>query len=264
MKASTVAEAGIAAAVVALTRAYTGYFVPIQFSEDAFARYIAANDIDTAASPLWFHDGEPAAIGIAGIRADRGWIGAFGLATAFRGKGLAQAMFGDVLRQIKRRGVGRIALEVLDRNAPAIAVYERAGFRKSRKLFSLQSPPIESDPAAAETIDPAEAIHLADNNGVEPCWQREDRSLELRLGSLQAVRCGSSFAVFRADNGAVSIVKAALRPAGADAVLAAVAARSADGTVGIVNEPAGSPLPALLSASNWSTVHVQYEMRRET
>lgn len=260
MKKSTVAEAGIGAAVAALTQAYSGYFVPIHFSEAAFARYLRANDIDAAASPLWFHGSEPAAVGIAGIRANRGWVGAFGLSPAFRGKGLAQAMFGELLRLIKRRGVASIALEVLDRNLPAIAVYERAGFRRSRTLLTLQSPTLAADPSGAETIDAAVAIRLADGAPVEPCWQREERSLELRLPVLRALRCGDSFAVFRAEHGDASIVRARVEPADADELLNAVAAHSADGAVVAVNEPAGSPLAVLLSARGWDTVHVQYEM----
>ena len=262
VKKSTIAEAGIAAAVVALTRAYAGYFVPLHFSEETFARYIRANDIDPAASPVWFHDGEPVAIGVAGIRANRGWVGAFGLSPAFRGKGLAQAMFAGVLRHIKGRGVLNITLEVLDRNLPAIAVYERAGFRTVRKLFTLHSPEMKADPAGAQTVDPAVAIRLADGTGLEPCWQREDRSLELRLAALRALRCGSSFALFRAQSGDVSVLKAHLDIGDTDALMAAVAAHSADGTIAIVNEPAGSPLPALLTTRGWNTVHVQHEMHR--
>ena len=262
MERTTVAQAGIAVAVEALRRAYAGYFVPLHFSEGAFARYLRANDIDAAASPLWLHEGEPAAIGVAGIRAERGWVGAFGLAPGFRGKGLAHAMFGDLLRHIKRQSVRSISLEVLDRNVPAIAVYERAGFQNARKLFTLQSPKLVADSAGAETIDPAAAIGLDDGAGAAPCWQRENRSLELRLAALHAVRSGNSFAVFRAESGEVSLLKARVEPDDADALLGAVAAHSADGTVAVVNEPEGSALLPLLRARDWSVVHVQNEMRR--
>lgn len=262
MERTTLAAAGISTAVKALTRAYTGYFVPIQFTEAAFARYVAANDIVLDASPVWLQEGVPAAVGVTGIRGRRGWVGAFGVAPEFRGKGLAQAMFGELVRHIKRCGVDSIQLEVLDQNERAIRIYQRAGFAVTRTLFTLESPQIDAAAGAAGEADPGEVIDLPDETPATHCWQRERRSLELRLPNLRAVRRGSSYALFRADGGDVSILKAAVADADATALFAALAAHSDDGQLAILNEPEGSPLLALLTSRAWTPLHRQYEMQK--
>lgn len=260
MERTTLAAAGIPRTVQALTRAYTDYFVPIHFTQDAFARYILANDIDPDASPLWIQDDVPAAVALAGIRNGRGWVGAFGIAPEFRGQGLAQAMFAEVLRHIKRRGVTDIQLEVLDQNERAIRIYRRAGFTVTRKLFTLESPAIEPDSRAAEAVEPREALEWTDGTHLPQCWQRERRSLELRLPKLHALRRGSSYALFRADGAEVSLLKADIADEDAGALFAALAARSDDGKVAVLNEPEGSPLLALLTSRGWTPLHLQYEM----
>lgn len=261
MQRTTLAAAGIATAVEALRLAYTGYFVPLHFTEPAFARYIIANDIDLDASPVWLQDGEPAAVGVAGLRDSRGWVGAFGVAPHFRGRGLAQAMFGELLRHIKRRRVTAIQLEVLDRNQRAIQIYERAGFKTVRRLHTFQGPPVRGDATAARSTDPVQALEWRDGVESAPCWQRERRSLQLRLAQLRAVQCGESFSVFRADGGTVSLLKQRIAGADADALLAALAGHSEDGTMTVVNEPEDSPLLPLLAARSWTAAQVQYEMR---
>jgi hypothetical protein len=172
-------------------------------------------------------------------------------------------MFAEVLRHIKRRGVATIQLEVLDQNERAIQIYRRAGFTVARKLFTLQSPTIEPDARAAETeeAEPREALAWTDGTQLPQCWQRERRSLELRLPSLHALRRGSSYALFRADGADVSLLKAEIADEDAGALFAALAARSDDGKIAILNEPEGSPLLALLTSRGWTPLHLQYEMR---
>src|SRR3990172_13032548 len=61
-----------------LTRAYTGYAVPIDVDAIGLEAMIAAYDIDLAGSRVGVRGGEPVAIALLGVRERRGWIGGGG------------------------------------------------------------------------------------------------------------------------------------------------------------------------------------------
>jgi ribosomal protein S18 acetylase RimI-like enzyme len=72
---------------------------------------------------------EPVAIGGSAIEGD--WAGVFGMRTlaAFRRQGLAQDIVAALLAGAREAGASRAYLQVEAPNAPAIALYERYGFR---------------------------------------------------------------------------------------------------------------------------------------
>ena len=249
-----------AAITEALRAAYTGYFIPLAFTEAATENYLRVHDIALDASPVWRKDGRPVAIALLGVREDRAWVGAFGIAPEFRGKGLAQAMFGEVVRRAKRKKVHSMTLEVLEENARARAIYERAGFFYDRKLFSLQSAVISSNEAQAQPLEIRAAIAKEDSGAPPPCWQRAARTLELRARQLAALQSDRSVAVYRYDGAEASLWKATLDEGG-DAVLAGIARSTGARKLTISNEPEGSPLLSELYGRAWSPTAVQYEMR---
>jgi len=52
----------------------------------------------------------------------------------FRGKGIGKALLMECLEALRRENVSACVLEVDDENKPAIALYEKAGFKKVRLL----------------------------------------------------------------------------------------------------------------------------------
>ncbi|MFN2527139.1 MAG: GNAT family N-acetyltransferase [Candidatus Baltobacteraceae bacterium] len=259
MQTRTLKDVDLATITAALTAAYTGYFVPLTFSEAATATYLRVNDIVPEASPIWLDDGQPVAIGAVGVRGNRGWVGAFGIAPEYRGKGLAQAMFGELVRLAKSQGVAAVTLEVLKENIRARAIYQRAGFKVTRKLFWLERESIPGSDEDAQVAPVAEFVETEIEGAPAPCWQRESRSIQLRSPQLAAVQSGESFAVYRADGDDASIWKTSLG-GGGDAVLAAIARIAGARTVSVTNEPEGSPLLLQLYDRAWSPTAVQYEM----
>lgn len=260
LKQTTLKDVGIETITAAFTAAYTGYFVPLSFNDEQSAGYLRVHDIVLNASPIWFEQDKPIAIGALGVRGERGWIGAFGIAPEYRGKGLAQAMFGELVRFAKRQGVREIILEVLEENLRARAIYERAGFKNVRKLFSLECETVSLSAQGAEAAEVAPYLGLELEGEPAPCWQRERRSLEARAATLRAVRAGKSFAVYRADGDGASIWKTSLN-GGGDAVLAGIARDCGAQTLSVTNEPEGSALLVQLYDRRWSPTAVQYEMR---
>jgi ribosomal protein S18 acetylase RimI-like enzyme len=81
-----------------------------------------------------------------------------GIVPAFRGQGLASRMFDQALPALRRRGVERFVLEVLQTNEPAIRAYKKAGFEASRELRSFAAevariPSVTASPWDVRPID---------------------------------------------------------------------------------------------------------------
>lgn len=74
-------------------------------------------------------DGDPAAIGASAVEGE--WAGVFGMRTApgHRRKGLARRVLRALLAETSALGASRAYLQVEAGNAPAIALYEREGFK---------------------------------------------------------------------------------------------------------------------------------------
>lgn len=72
--------------------------------------------------------GQVVAVGTAGL--SHGWCGIHGMRTTaeHRGQGLARAILSALAAEALRRGIGRVFLQVEEKNAAARSLYRRAGF----------------------------------------------------------------------------------------------------------------------------------------
>ncbi|KPV47876.1 hypothetical protein SE17_41095, partial [Kouleothrix aurantiaca] len=119
------------------TRSFEGYFYPATVSAEALAQRVRGEQIDLARSVLLQVDGAPAGLAIVALRGGHAWCGGFGIVSAQRGRGLALPLAEAMLASARTAGARRLSLEVLTRNAPAIATYRRAGLEHVRDLQIL-------------------------------------------------------------------------------------------------------------------------------
>lgn len=132
------------------------------------------NGVDLSLSPGVFVDGQLVGLTLVGTGPWQGGLGAFdagtGLVKAWRGQGLASAMFDFALPALRARGIDTFVLEVLQENAPAIRAYEKAGFAITRELDCLERAPAEG---LVPTALPA-GFHMARAEaGVLEVFERE-------------------------------------------------------------------------------------------
>ncbi len=73
---------------------------------------------------------QPSGFILSRIAADEAEILTIAVDPDCRGRGLARLLLGHHAPELARRGVGRLFLEVEEDNAPALALYRRAGFRQ--------------------------------------------------------------------------------------------------------------------------------------
>lgn len=261
MQRSSFAQAAIGDGAAALNRVFNRYLVPITFSSEQLHLHMSYNDVDAAASPIWYDDsGKVLAAALLAIRGRRGWIGGFGVAPEHRGRGYASSLLDTLKETARERGLQSLTLEVLVDNIPAFGAYERAGFAITRKLYSFELLTEDSPmPLGFSSAVPADLIGEPD--AVRPCWQRERGTLRNGAVSAGVADNRGNYALFRFNAQLTQVLKLS---AGSSADLTllghAVAGGRPFASVMILNEPEESPITQYAREAGWEEPFTQYEM----
>jgi ribosomal protein S18 acetylase RimI-like enzyme len=236
--------------------------------EPGLTDHIANNDIDLDCSRVAV-DVEPVGFALVARRGTEAWIGGMGTSPAYRRIGLGARTLTAAIEAAGAVGVEAVWLEVLDDNAPAIALYERLGFERVRHLevWSLApNPRREPVERRGLDVDAAHAWIAGHRAGREP-WQRADASI-VRMRERGAPLTG--VAVRRSDGiaGAAicmtdDVTVRVLQIAAVDRAAARdlVAAAAGDLTLRLANVPDDDVFAGVLRQSGAGLTVAQHEMR---
>ena len=237
-----------AARLAALFEAgYAGYFVPIHVDEAALSFMVDAWDIDLGRSRVAVaEDDTPIGIALLGVRGDEGWIGGLGVVPEHRRGGVGRALMDVVLANAPPS----VSLEVIERNEPAIRLYESLGFERTRilEVWSLEQ---DVRPATARTVAPR-PLGQSDLP-----WQRADRSLPAEY---ERIEVDGGAALIRGAQKVSVLQLEAADQTGAEELLAA--ARGRGDSLHYVNVPVGDPASAALNALGGRLDLRQLELRK--
>lgn len=109
--------------------------------------------------------------------------GGTGVIKAYQRKGIGEMMLKELLQFLKEKQVGRFVLEVLENNTPAINLYEKYGFAKTRKLncFEIKKQnlrPIPDRGFGVSVVNPATIFENDEKYRLfPPTWQNENQSV---------------------------------------------------------------------------------------
>jgi len=161
-----VAECTAAEVAEAFTRSFEGYVVPLRFTPQAYERRFRGEDLDPYASRVYEKDGAPAGVMLI---ARRGWtcrVAGMGIVPELRGGGVGRRVLAAAIAEARARGERTLLLEVIEGNAPAVALYTKLGFRSRRRLvgFRWEPPPLEV-PETLKEIDPLDFARLVAREG---------------------------------------------------------------------------------------------------
>lgn len=134
---SSLAEFGLERAADVLARGFADYFVRIPFSAAGLLQLARTDSVDPAESRVMLRDG--CAVGVALI-ARRGWtsrLAGMSLVPEARRQGVGRATVTHLLAEAKARGERAMVLEVIEQNAPAVALYQTCGFKTVRRLVGF-------------------------------------------------------------------------------------------------------------------------------
>ena len=193
--ARPVAECTAAEVVAALTRGFEGYLVPLRFTPEAYERRFRAEHLDPYASRVYSSQG--ADVGVVLI-ARRGWtrrVAAMGFAPEVRGQGLGRRSLEEAIGEARDQGDRAMLLEVIETNAPALALYTRLGFGVRRRLVGWRREPGEIQALRTRDrlveIDPLEFARAAAREGdLDLPWMLSPETLSAALAPARAYRLG--------------------------------------------------------------------------
>ena len=242
------------------TASYEGYFVPFAIDDTSFAFMVDAFDLDVHKSLVAVDAGMPIGLANLGRRRGRTWLGGVGVLPPNRRAGVGEQLTRALLDRSRAAGAREMVLEVIVENTPAISLYEKLGFVRTRELEVLSLAAAENGAEAREIgVDEALAIIAASRETPEP-WQRDDdtiANLARRLPLPQGLAAGAAAAVFRVEAGRVGLLQAAGDPEGLRLLVGALRTR---GTVVALNYPAGGPVAEVLRQAGAEVTARQYEM----
>lgn len=261
MRRATFADAVGGQGAAALNRVFQNYLVPMNFSAEQLELHMTYNDVVADASPLWFDDeGNVLAAALLAIRGKRGWIGGFGIAPEYREQGFAKQLLAHMISTARERDLESVALEVLQDNAPAIALYRAGGFETVRELHSFEA--VLQDAAMPDGYAwtaPESVIEKPDS--VRQCWQREPASLRNGAVSTAVSNEAGSYAAYRFNAHVAQVLKVHTgAPDDLTALSRAVAASLPFQRVLILNEPSDSATARHATSAGWRRPFKQYEM----
>ena len=266
MKVVWAAELGTARLLELFNAGFSDYLVPLKLDEAALRTHLRENDIALDRSPVALTHA-PVAFALLGVRGGDGWIGGMATVPAQRRNGLARQMLDAAIESAAEAGCTTVWLEVVDRNAAAVALYRGRGFAQVRDLVVWSLPAVAAGDDGAREVGEREAHTwiAAHRDGREP-WQRADGTLErLReagaaLRGLVVERSGGVVgAVVYRDATTVSVLQLAAADDEAAAALLSVAANGRD--LHVTNAPADGRVSRVLAERGASAIAGQHEMR---
>jgi ribosomal protein S18 acetylase RimI-like enzyme len=180
-----------------INKGFTDYFVKIELDAAALTHMAAQEGIQLSDSRVVLRGEEMVA---AGLIARRGWssrLAGMAVVPGARGLGVGKFLTTRLIAESVERGERRMELEVIQANEPAVALYEKTGFRTMRQLLSYSLPgPREGQKADLTEIDVREAAGLVTKHGLPDLpWQISGESLAHMGPPNKAFKLGAAFAV---------------------------------------------------------------------
>lgn len=171
----------------AFVDAFSAYEVKLDMPLEKLIEMMKTRDLNPAFSVGCFEGEILLGFILTGYREINGqkvcYDGGTGVIKAYQRKGIGELMLKELLLILREKQVNCFVLEVLENNAPAIKLYEKHGFAKTRKLecFEInkqQLKPVPDRGFGITVINPATLIQNEELYRLyPPTWQNEIQSV---------------------------------------------------------------------------------------
>jgi len=171
----------------AFVDAFSDYEVPLTMPFEKFVEMIKVRDLNLKYSLGCFVNERLVGFIISGFRKTAGknicYNGGTGVVKEFRRQGIGEQLLEKLIVMLKEMQINQFVLEVLENNQPAINLYEKYGFKKTRRLecFEIEKQMLKPVPDRGFGITVANPVTPV-NNGAKyqlylPTWQNEMKSV---------------------------------------------------------------------------------------
>ncbi|MEO7767168.1 MAG: GNAT family N-acetyltransferase [Ferruginibacter sp.] len=157
--------------------AFKNYYKPILLSREEFSEKLITEAIDLKLSFGIFAQDELVGFILNGVDISGhqkvAYNTASGILPEYRGYKLSYLLYEQSISELKKAGVNKIILEVIEQNVAAKKVYEHFGFNITRKLNSYAGKPVLRELAAVEieTLASPDWELIRKNCEWKPSWQ---------------------------------------------------------------------------------------------
>ncbi len=164
--------------VTVFNAGFSDYYHAVGMDLLTFHEYMATNDIQPAHSLVAYLDDTPVGFTFSGLRGESGWVGGLAVDPTYRRQHVGWTLLQRQLEIMRDQGATRVTLECIDRNTAALAMYERAGFRKLRKVYYLQQdrPRIKVLPSVV-TFEQVEVAAVVPYYTKDHSWSKQVQSM---------------------------------------------------------------------------------------
>jgi GNAT superfamily N-acetyltransferase len=152
------------AVYAAFVDAFSDYVVKLSPTREQLLEMLTRRGYAPEASVAMFEGDRVVAFTLNGVDGERAYDSGTGVVISHRRRGLGRTIMEASMDVLRGHGCTSYVLEVIDANAPAVALYQALGFRVTRGLqcWSL----------AAEAVKAATVVAA-----VHPAWQNSDASI---------------------------------------------------------------------------------------
>jgi ribosomal protein S18 acetylase RimI-like enzyme len=245
---------------------YQGYAIPFHVDADWAAFMFEAFDLVPESSCVAVREGVRVGIAMLGVRGRRGWVGGMGVVPEARRQGIGEQLMRALIANARASGLEVLQLEVLEPNTSARALYEKLGFRTTRRVEVLE---LAAAPAPtgllAHAVSPREAHAriIAHRTAPEP-WQRDDDTftrLDVSTPALRGLSTPGGDAIYRVADGRASILQSsATSETSAGVLIDTIRSRAGVQLVRYVNVPEHDLAAAAMRARGATLQVAQFEM----
>jgi ribosomal protein S18 acetylase RimI-like enzyme len=169
--------------------AFSDYVIRIAPSREQLEEMLTRRGYDAAASAGIFDAGRLVAFTLNGVDGQWGYDSGTGVVPSHRRRRLARQVMEESFALLRERGCTNYVLEVIESNAPAVALYRHLGFVETRGLqcwsFTSDAPAAAADEG---TIDEGWW-------DVQPSWQNSTASLRRADDRYAVLGDGDGYAV---------------------------------------------------------------------
>ncbi len=263
----------------AFTEAFSDYEVKLEMPLEKFREMILIRDIKSEYSIGCFYKKNLVGFILTGYREINGrkiaYDGGTGVKKDFRRKGIAEQLLKHLIDFLKEKKLDVFMLEVLENNKPAIRLYEKHGFIKTRRLECFE---IEKYNFTAKFED---SYTIKNNKGISkeidldkyelylPSWQNADKSIEnnSKNYSFQAVELNGQIVCFgyihkkRGDIPQIGILSEWKNNGIEKLLLFSLSAKTKSEKLLILNVEENNYLSKILQKEGFKNFVIQWEMK---
>jgi ribosomal protein S18 acetylase RimI-like enzyme len=202
----TLAHDDFDAIVAAFGEAFSDYVIPFNPTREQLREMLTRRGWAPHLSAGIWDGARMVAFTLNGFEHRAAYDSGTGVVPSHRRRGLGREMMDFVLPLLREAGAGRYVLEVIESNAPALALYREVGFQERRRLqcwsYSTEFP--SPEPIARGAMHPEYC-------DVEPSWQNSTESIRRAQDRFEVVGDEGGYAVVFPSNG--DLVQLAVHPA---------------------------------------------------